>query len=218
MVNRAALEHDPIPLRIVKGHVYHKPHGIPYAHGCNPKLIRDLTEYWDGVDLDLRINKQKRGQCCHQECPTKKDAWFDPKHKINDRHKVQTLTNAECDRLRVKYKGSNRLLMSDVKAMQVCKNQGKIPCFEAKSDSGRNLFYDPEWWDGFRNRSIKVGIIPVVMSLPGSSKYNPGIKKLAAAHEAGLVTMLLWRGAYPDSWNKHLDLVKSRPKHPIYRV
>lgn len=210
---------DPIPPAVIRGKIYHKPKGQPYAYGCNAETIRDVSRSkrdYEGIDLDLRINGQGVGFVCHQAYPTKRDAWFDPAGRINDRTPIGSLTSAECRRLRVRYQGKLLPMLSARSAGILCRNatpRRLIPMFEAKGQDPR--FYSVEWWEAFHRQANVAHFIPVIMSLPGSR--GAGARKLKAAGEAGLVTCWLWRKghAIPD----HVDLVKSHPgKGGIYRL
>jgi len=212
-----------VPKALINGHVYHKPTGVPYAHGCNRESIRDAarTERWDGIDLDINPNKELTPFVHHQLYPTKKDAWYDPKHHINDSHSCRKLSDEQMSRLRVRYQGVSRPILTARQAAVFCRdvNHGPlIPCFEAK---GRHPCYlDPHWWYREFVKGIPGSCHVVIMTLPGTRDF--GLQKLEAAHEAGLPTMWLWRGETAATKSKAfrdaVDLVKSRPGRGIYRI
>ena len=211
----------PVPKALVGGHVYHIPKhkGVPYAHGCNRESIRDAARARgiDGIDLDINPNKQLTPYVHHQLYPTKKDAWFDPKGHIKDQHSSRQLSDAQMSRLRVRYQGQARPILNARQAAIFCRDVDHgplIPCFEAKN--AHPCYFDPKWWHREFVRGIPANCHVVIMTLPGTK--NIGLKKLAAAHEAGLPTMWLWRGTPPKGFEKYVDLVKSRPGHGIYRV
>lgn len=208
--------------------VAHKPrrlngHKVPYAYGCNPAAITRAKQHdYDAIDLDLRVLASRTpgkipaalAICDHWPYPLKQDAWFDPAGKLSPDRPIHKINYDEAMRLRYRDGKTLQPMMTARWAMVLCKRVHIQPCFEAKSDP-RGVFYDPEWWADFKAMGHSVHVEPIIMSLPGG---GTGIKKLAAAHEAGLTTMWLWRGAYPASYNRHIDFVKSRPGHGIYRV
>lgn len=202
------------------GHVFHKAKGQPYAFGCNGEAIRDVGRHTRavGIDLDINPNKDLVPMVHHQRNPTRRDAWYDPKGQIGDHDPCTTLTTAQMKRMRVKYQGRPRPLLSARQAGAQCAKVDLIACFEAKFTYP--CYHDPDWWwDRFVKGWAKP---PVIMTLPGTNSGKTGLFKLAAAHEAGLPTMWLWRGDQPITHTKgfaqHVDLVKSRPGHGIYRV
>jgi hypothetical protein len=187
--------------------VYHKPHGKPYAFGCTEEAIaRAGRRHFDGIDLDHRRNKQGRGQLSHQPNPTRRDGWRDSRGLIGDARPMLSLTNAECDRLH--YQGHKMLSLRE--GLLLCKRAGLVPCIEDKTFTGEPVSY----WLEVKAMADELGVVPVIMSLPGANSV-PGARKLKAAHDAGLVTMWLWRPGceIPD----FVDLVKSHRHRAIYR-
>lgn len=205
-----------IPRRIIAGHVAHKPHDKPYAYGCTEAAIRRYAAHgFDGVDLDLTVNADGTPMVNHWGYPIKRDAWFDPTKSISPETRISDLTDEQCDLLRYKDEdGVLHPMLSARDAMVICKTVGIIPCFEAKYDP-RGLFYKIDFWKKFKTDADSIGIVPVIMSLPGSTKMRSGQRKLAAAHVAGLVTMWLWRSGHPTP-PANIDLVKSHSGRPIY--
>jgi len=207
------------------GRIYHKPKGTPYAHGCNRESIRDAARKPGviGIDLDINPNEQGTPFVHHQPYPTKRDAWFDPKGHINDSHHCRTLTDAQMKRLRVKYQGANRPILTAKSAAIFCldvKGGPLIPCFEAKGQDRR--YNDPDWWFEEFVKGWSSKLQPVIMTLPGTGGGAAGLRKLHAAHEVGLPTMWLWRGetavTKSAEWRYAVNLVKSRPGRGIYAV
>ena len=194
------------------GHaVGHKPKGKPYAFGCNPAAIRRAADAGKvGIDLDLTVNKQGKGYCNHWSPLFTKDKWRDPLGKIPKSRTIGQLTNAQCDRLRYRDPVSKRdeVFMSAKYAAKKCRDAGVIPCYEAK---GSKQLRSVDWWRRFKADMDEVGVVPVVMALPGRRTA------LKAAHDAGLVTVWLWRdtpsGRKIPAW---VDLVKSH-RRDIYR-
>ena len=88
-----------IPRDIIKGRVYHKPKPKSYAYGCNPAAIKRAAKKYDGIDLDIRINKDGNAWCCHQSNPTRRDAWVDRKGIVNDSTPITRMTDADCARM-----------------------------------------------------------------------------------------------------------------------
>jgi hypothetical protein len=207
------------------GRIGHKPKGSPYAHFCNREAIRDFARKPGiiGVDLDTQPNKEGTPFVHHQAHPTKNDAWFDPQHKINDSHHCRTLDDAQMHRLRVRYQGKDRPILTAHQAAGFCltvRGGPLVPCFEAKGQDRRYL--DPDWWFEKFVRGWDAKLQPVIMTLPGTGGGSVGLNKLEAAHEVGLPTMWLWRGktavTESQAFRDAVDLVKSRPGRGIYRV
>lgn len=204
------------------GFVFHKERHASYASGCNGEAIRDAgrNPRLIGIDLDINPNSQGTPFCHHQLHPTKRDAWFDPQHQITDADSCRHLTDAQMRRLRVRFQGANRPILTAHKAARICDNHGLLPCFEAKFASP--LYLEPDWWYEQFVKGWKPRLQPVIMTLPGTNGGRTGLRKLAAAHEVGLPTMWLWRGNTPITRTKGfkdaVDLVKSRPGHGIYQV
>lgn len=199
-----------IPRGIIGGRVYHKPDGKSYAYGCNHRaILRAKRLGCVGHDGDRRVNKEGHGYFSHNPNPTRNDAWFDPKGIINDGTPILRMSDTECDRMRFRFDGDLLPLLSDRAYLEACKAAGIIPCVEDKT-AGQSV----EHWREFKRLADEIGVVPVIMSLPGVG--GAGERRLRTAHEAGLVTMWLWRpgSTVPD----FVDLVKSHRKRPIYRV
>lgn len=197
-----------IPPAIIRGRVAHKPHGKPYAYGCNPAAIRRADRLgFDGIDLDHRTNAEGHGWCFHQANPTRRDGWRDPAGIVTTSTPILAMSDADCGRLR--YQDQRSMSVRD--AMILCRALGLIPCFEDKTFTGESV----EYWRGVKELADSLGIVPVIMSLPGSRSV-PGARKLRAAHDAGLITMWLWRVG--SKVPPFVDLVKSHAGRPIYKV
>jgi hypothetical protein len=216
------MTHNKYPPAIIGGNVYHKPSDQPYAYGTNKTAIDDASASkndYEGIDLDLNVSGDRTPWGTHNTHPTRGDAWYDPKGKITDDDSITTLPDTEVSRLRVDYKGKTRLIKTARQMAIFCRDATPrilIPCFEVKS-SGK--FLSEAWWEEFK-KDVPADSTPIIMSLPTGAN-NFGIRKLAAAHEVGLPTMLLWRDdcrPYMKGWKNHVDLVKSRPGYPIYAV
>ena len=214
--------HNKYPPAIIGGAVFHKAKKDSYASGCNFETIRVASASdadFEGIDLDLNVSMEKTAWGTHNTHPTRSDAWYDPAGKINDSHSIVKLPDSDINRLVVDYRGKQRPIRTAQELAKFCRDikpRKLIPCFEAKHSA---YFLKEEWWDEFR-KSMPAGSTPIIMSLP-VGKNNFGIRKLAAAHEVGLPTMLLWREdarPYMKGWENHVDLVKSRPGHKIYAV
>ena len=219
---KTAPGHNPYPPAIIGGAVYHKSREMSYAAGCNFETIRVASASssdYEGIDLDLNVSMEKTAWGTHNTHPTRGDAWYDPKKLINDSHSIVKLPDSDINRLVVDYRGDQRPIRTAQELAKFCRDvkpRKLIPCFEAKH-SGQ--FLKEEWWEEFK-KSMPAGSTPIIMSLP-VGKNNFGIRKLAAAHAVGLPTMLLWREdarPYMPGWEKHVDLVKSRPGRGIYAV
>jgi hypothetical protein len=192
------MTHNPYPPAIINGLVYHKPKDKPYAYGCNRGIIIDSSAAkadYEGIDLD-------------------------PKGEINDSHSIAKLPDSAIKRLRVDYNGTKRGIKTARQLAVYCRDatpRKLIPCFEVKSSA---KFLSEQWWKDYFLATVPKDSTPIIMSLPtGANNY--GIRKLAAAHDVGLPTMLLWREdcrPYMKGWQNHVDLVKSRPGRGIYAV
>jgi hypothetical protein len=209
------------------GRVSHKPKGQPYAFGCNRESMRDAARLQDrgvvGIDLDIHPNAQQTPFVHHQKNPTKRDAWFDPNGAIGDHDSCTELRDSQMRRLRVKYQGKNRPILTAHQAAVFAlgvKGGPLIPCFEAKLIHPE--YFDPQWWFDEFVKGWDSRLQPTIMALPGTQGGKTGLRKLAAAHEVGLPTVWLWRGNTPITRTKGfkdaVDLVKSRPGRGIYRV
>lgn len=198
----------PIPPAIIRGRVYHKPKGKPYAYGSvESAIVRARRRGYVGIDSDHRRSAQGTGHIAHQANPTRRDGWHDPSGNITDSDAFLNLTDAELSRLR--YQGEPMLTLREW--LILCKREGRIPCIEDKTFTGEPV----EYWRSVKVMADEIGVIPVIMSLPGSRSV-PGTRKLKAAHDAGLVTMWLWRPG--SKVPPFVDLVKSHAGRPIYRV
>lgn len=215
------MTHNPYPPAIINGLVYHKARGDSYASACNFESIRVASAHtadFEGIDLDINVSADKTPWGCHWGHPTRSDDWYDPKKQINDSHSLSKLRDVDINRLVVNYRGKKRPIRTAPELAKMCRDaepRQLIPCFEAKTSK---WFLNDDWWQKFKT-SMPTGSTPIVMALPtGANNY--GIRKLAAAHEVGLPTMLLWReGAeLMVGWKNHVDLVKSRPGRGIYAV
>jgi hypothetical protein len=197
-----------IPRQIIGGRVYHKPKGFPYAYGSTLDAVkRAVRRRKDGIDIDYRVSKDGTGWWCHQANPTKRDGWRDPEGHINDSHALIKLTDAQVSRLQ--YRG--RRILNDEQFLRACKAAGLVPCVEDKTYRGHSVAH----WREFKRLADSIGVVPIVMSLPGTASV-PGTRKLKAAHDAGLVTMWLWRkGSRVPAF---VDLIKSKPRKGIHRV
>lgn len=207
------------------GRVAHKRKGTSYASGANREYIRDQARKRGvvGVDLDTNPNAQLHPWIHHNLHPTKHDGWFDPTRHVTDRDNCRELVDREMSRLRVRYQGRNRPMLTALQGARFCRDvRGGplIPCFEAKFLHG--CYTDPQWWFEQFVEHWEPSLQPVIMTLPGTNNGQSGLAKLAAAHEVGLPTMWLWRGdqaiTHTPAFRQHVDLVKSRPHHGIYRV
>jgi hypothetical protein len=217
------MTHNPYPPAIINGLVYHKPKDKPYAYGCNRGIIIDSSAAkadYEGIDLDLNVSLEKTPWGTHGTHPTRGDAWYDPKGEINDSHSIAKLPDSAIKRLRVDYNGTKRGIKTARQLAVYCRDatpRKLIPCFEVKSSA---KFLSEQWWKDYFLATVPKDSTPIIMSLPtGANNY--GIRKLAAAHDVGLPTMLLWREdcrPYMKGWQNHVDLVKSRPGRGIYAV
>lgn len=206
------------------GRVFHKDHHESYASGSNRKRIREVASMRGvvGIDIDINPNAQATPWCHHQVHPTKRDAWYDPRGKINDRHSCRTLDDAQMGRLRVRYHGHRWAMLNARQAAEECSRvagDSLVPMFEAKFTSPHYL--DPQWWHDQFVKGWPLALRCAIATLPGTNNGHTGLDKLAAAHEAGLPTIWLWRGDAPITRTKafrdNVDLVKSRPHRGIYR-
>lgn len=183
--------------------IYHKPKPKSYAYGSVPSAMRRAKRVRrKGMDWDRRVSKDGHGVWCHQPNPTKGDAWVDPRGVIDDRHEVTELRREQL--VRLEFKGEH--MMDDWQALRMFKALGLVPMVETKPYK-----LTKDHWLEFKRKCDALGVVPVIASLPSLAE-----EKLRPAHEAGLVTLLLWRtGAkVPD----FVDLVKSHNGRRIYRV
>lgn len=204
-------DRDLIPEGIIGHHVAHKPVGKPYAMGCTEDAIRRAAGHFAGIDLDTTINADQTAVGNHWDLYLDRDRWRDTAGILTPghRHSIRHATDADCARMR--YNGQP--MLTSVQQAVICREVNEVPCFEAKFDTGRDLVYSVDWWAKFLADIHAVGVVPIVMALPSGGK---GVKKLRAAHDAGAVTMWLWRAG--SSAPPFVDLVKSHRGRPIYRV
>lgn len=181
---------------------YHKPHGKPYAYGSTlPRLQAVARDGFDLVDLDLTLDRDGNGYVNHSAQPMLKDAWRDPIRKskrMDHRKGIRSMTPAQARRL-VSPWGH---IMSMGWAIKVCARLGMFPMVEAKGKDPR--FFSVAWWRRFKAR--QQGRPFAVAALPGSGRA--GVRKLKAAHAAGIPTVWLYRGPVPAEVLEFVTFVK----------
>jgi hypothetical protein len=188
--------------------IFHKRKSQPYYfedsfRGIAYAAKRGAT----AIDLDCTITKDKVIIVNHWE-DIAKGHFVDPHHVIPKHAKVSNLTWDEVSRLE-NHQGYK--IRRAVDAIAYCKSKKIIPCFEVKGDK---RFENPETYKQLHDASIAHNWPIIIMTLPHVGGKQHGYKRLAAAQEAGLNTMVLvnvtkfGRGFVPTVQWKYLDFIK----------
>jgi GH25 family lysozyme M1 (1,4-beta-N-acetylmuramidase) len=192
--------------------VAHKKARTPYASGSTEAAIKAAKKSGhDGIDLDVNVTADGVRMVDHWPYPLRDDAWTDPLGQLDPKTtRIDKIDAATAKRLTSKYGD----MLSVYEAMVICKRESIIPCLEIKASAAKYIL-DQKWWDDFKTQCDAHDFDPVIMTLP---RGGQGIQVLKRAHTAGFRTMWLWRGEYPDTHNRFITYVKSRPGHGIYKV
>lgn len=162
-------------------------HLSPYYRNNSLRGIHEAKKLgYSAIDLDWNVTKDGEPVCTHWDRPLK-HGFIDPQKRIPSSRKVSEMTLAEVMRLRSK-KGSYRIKPVDPIFKHAAKYGLRVE-FEAKTGIG---FYHVSTFAKVKKAADKHGVHVQVKTL---STLRGAPRRLRAAKEAGLTTIILPRGS-----------------------
>lgn len=173
-------------------------------------------------DVNVHVTKDGHVVAIHW-LTVGQNRYHDPMGKIARTRSINTLTLAECQRLRPDDGGPQRI-DAVINFMPWCAENGFALCLEAKPDKLARL---RSTWEPVAAAAEATGAVVIVMTIQRYASRR-GLNRVArlerweadakvrmrAAMEAGLPTMLLYRSRVSSDWWRLLSAVKGGPKPP----
>jgi hypothetical protein len=180
-------------------HVYHRRLGTPAHRGNSFRAIRKaLAHGYTGIDIDVTMTSDGVLIANHWQRLMRFDGFYDPSGRLDRNRKVKDLTWGQVSRLRTRdrepYRVHELYGMFVFAAGEQVRQRARITlCLEIKPGDAR--LFDPFTYRRIANYAEVTGVNVIVMAQGRGDLWR--VFKPAA--EAGLTTMVQWRGKQPPA-------------------
>ena len=184
-------------------HVYHRRLGTPAHRGNSFRAIRKaLAHGYTGIDIDVTMTSDGVLIANHWQRLMRFDGFYDPSGRLDRNAKIKTLTWGQVSRLRTRdakpgdepYRVRKlSQIFGRATGEQVRQSSRITLCLEIKPGDAR--LFDPTVYKLIAHMADLSGVDTIVMAQGRGDLWR--VFKPAA--EAGLTTMVQWRGKQPPA-------------------
>lgn len=166
--------------------------GIFHRHGNQPYrfensfrgILHAVRHGYRRIDLDVQMTKDGVLVNTHWARPMLKDTFFDPKHRLKNKHlTVNQMTWEQVQRLQSKGGYKIRTLNA---ALKYCAEHGLGATIEPKTDAPLNRFEKKETWVPVKAFADSVGCDLRGYSIRNYGGKNAGVRRVNAMRAAGI--------------------------------